>query len=67
MDLSDISWLVAFSVLLMVINFLYIIMVKSLKDKPLGVQTIYDQTLQDSFFIGTVFASWICCAYISTR
>ena len=67
MDLSDISWLVAFSVLLMVINFLYIIMVKSLKEKPLGVQTIYDQTLQDSFFIGTVFASWICCAYISTR
>ena len=67
MELGDAAWVMAFSILLVVINFLYVIMVKSLKDKPLGVQTIYDQTLQDSFFMGTVFGSWVCFSYLLIR
>ena len=67
MELKDLCWLVAFLMLLSLINLLYFLMVKSLREKPLGVQTIFDQALQDTFFIGNFFSSWMCLANISTR
>ncbi len=67
MELKDLAWLVVFLVLISLINLLYFLIVKSLREKPLGVQTIYDRALQDTFFIGNLYSSWVCLADISTR
>ena len=48
MEDRDFYWLVAFSLLLPIINLIYWFIVASLRDKPLGSQTIYDQALQGS-------------------
>ena len=67
MEVSDVIWTLAFSVLILVIHFIYYVMVESLKDKPPGVQTIYDQALQDTFLIANIYASCICYGNIVSR
>ena len=67
MELTDIVWVFAFSVLILNIHFLYYIMVASLKDKPPGAQTIYDLALQDTFLMANIYASFICYGIIMSR
>lgn len=67
MEVNDIIWMVAYLNLILVIHFLYYVMVASLKDKPPGVQTIYDQALQDTFLIANIYASSICYGIIVSR
>ncbi len=60
MEKIDIFWLLAFILLFMALNVLVHIIVNSLKDKPLGSQSIYDVALQDTFFVMKCYGSFIC-------
>ncbi len=49
MENSDLIWLLAFLILLIIINIIHHLIDKSLREKPLGSQSIYDSAIQDTF------------------
>jgi hypothetical protein len=42
-------------------------MVSSLKQKPLGLQSIYDSALVDLIFWTKVYAAYVCLIYMAAR
>ena len=60
MENIDFFWLLAFVLLFLALNVLVHIIVNSLKEKPLGSQSIYDVALQDTFFVMKCYGSFIC-------
>jgi hypothetical protein len=49
MDTDDVVWLIAFLILLFAINFVNYLGILSLKEKPLGQQSLFDSLSQVSF------------------
>ena len=49
MENSDLIWFLAFLVLLVIINTIHHLIDKSLSEKALGSQSIYDSAMQDTF------------------
>ena len=60
METIDLFWLLAFVLLFLASNLILHLIVTSLKEKPLGCQSIYDVALQDTFFIMKYYGSFIC-------
>ncbi len=67
MEAKDLLWLLLFTLLVFLSNCLCFLVVKSLKNKALGKQSIYDQVVQDTFLVGTFFCSWVSLIVIVTR
>ncbi len=67
MELNDFIWLVAFSFLFFALNLIQYLMVNSLKDKPLGSQSIYDSAMRDQIFGTKVYGSYVCLMYMAAR
>ncbi len=67
MESKDILWLLLFTLLLLLSNFLCFLIVGSLRSKAIGLQSIYDQVFQDTFLVGNFFCSWICLVVIVSR
>ena len=67
MELDDFIWLVAFTLLFFALNLIHYLMVNSLKDKPLGSQSIYDSAMQDLFFGLKLYGSFVSLMYIAAR
>ncbi len=57
MDQTDILWIAIFSLLLTASNSIYLIIKSSLRDQPMGFQSIHDQALADNFLVGNLFGS----------
>ncbi len=49
MENSDLIWFLTLLVLLIIINTIHHLIDKSLSEKPLGSQSIYDTAIQDTF------------------
>ncbi len=49
MENIDLIWLLTFLALLIIVNVTHHLIDKSLSEKPLGSQSIYDSVIQDTF------------------
>ncbi len=67
MDNLDIIWLTAFVAVLIVLYFLHFLVTKSLKEKPLGSQTIFDSVVLDNFVLVRMYGTWVCLIDIASR
>ena len=63
----DVFGFTSFLTVLFVFNFLLHLIVQSLKEKPLGRQSIYDLAIQDYFFVWRCYGSYIFILYTLTR
>ena len=63
------AWQISFFVLLIVIYLVNYLVVKSLKEKPPGSQSLFDTAIQDAFFVmkcyGTISCTWCFLGRIS--
>ena len=67
MDTISFIWLIAFSVLLLLLNILYSLITKYIDDKPLGHQSLYDVVLRDTLNITKLFGNIYCLLAILSR
>ena len=67
MDAFDHVWLTAFSLLLLALVFVNYLIIRSIRDKPLGNQSIFDQALQDTFAVMTFYGSYACLICLLAR
>ena len=67
MENLDIIWLIAFVLVLIVLYFLHFLVTKSLKEKPLGSQTIFDSVVLDNLVLVRLYGTWVCLIDIASR
>ncbi len=67
MNLNDICWILAFTLLLFIINIVHHLICQSIKEKPLGCQSIYDSAMHDTFLVMRCYSTFICSMYILSR
>ena len=67
MNVINISWLIAFSILLVALNFLYSMLIKYINDKPLGNQSLYDIVFRDTISIVQLYGTTYCLLAILSR
>jgi hypothetical protein len=69
MDSMDLFWLSAFILIFLVLNLIQFLIANSLKDKPLGSQSIFDVAQQNTFFVMQCYGSFNCLmhSFASTR
>ena len=60
MESFDIIWQTSFFVLLIVIYLINYLVVKSLEEKPPGSQSLFDISIQDTFFVMKCYGSISC-------
>ena len=60
MESSNVIWQLSFFMLLVVIYLVNYLVVKSLKEKPLGSQSLFDSSIQDTFFVMKCYGSMSC-------
>ena len=63
----DQVWFLAFSLLLILLNLLHSLVIRRLRKKPFGLQTVFDSSLRDSFILGSLNGSVICFVDLVTR
>ena len=65
----DLFWLLAFILIFLVLNLIQFLIANSLKDKPLGSQSIFDVAQQNTFFVMQCYGSFNCLmhSFASTR
>ncbi len=56
----DLFWLLAFIFIFLVLNLIQFLVANSLKDKPLGSQSIFDVAQQNTFFVMQCYGSFVC-------
>jgi len=64
MEHVDVSWFISFLAVFILFNILLHLIVQSLREKPLGRQSIYDSAIQDLFFVWRCYGSYIGILYI---
>ena len=60
MDSFNVIWQLSFLMLLVVILLINYLVVKSLKEKPLGSQSLFDTSIQDTFFVMKCYGCMSC-------
>ena len=67
MDVENILWISLFLCQLMASNTVHYLIGKSIQEKPLGFQSIYDSALQDTFLVMRYFGSYLAILLVLSR
>ena len=60
MEAINVFWIFVFISLLTLIHLIHHLIVKSLKEKPLGNQSIFDSAIMDTFFVMKCYGTMVC-------
>ena len=67
MEKEDVFWFAAFLFLFFVMHLTHIVIVNSLKLKPLGSQSIFDSAVLDYFVVIRSYGTYVCLMYMVAR
>ena len=67
MENEDIFCFFAFLFLFILMHLTHYFIYNSLKDKPLGSQSIYDSAVLDYFVVTKSYGSYVCLMYMAAR
>ncbi len=67
MELEDFAWIAAFLLLFFCLNSINYLIVSSIKEKPLGQQSVFDIAIKDTFLTSKLFGSYACLICVFAR